>query len=119
MRVDAALSVAAAQRELIDHIDRLAPFGAGNPEPRFVFPALRVVHAEAVGNGHLRCTLADPLDAVRLRAIAFRVAGTPLGQFLAETRGAAIHVAGHLRRDSWRGGDAVQLSIDDAARVTG
>ena len=119
LRVDAALSVAAAHRELIDHIDRLAPFGAGNPEPRFVFPALRVVHVEAVGNGHLRCTLADPLDAVRLQAIAFRVAGTPLGQFLAETRGAAIHVAGHLRRDSWRGGDAVQLSIDDAARVTG
>src|SRR5271166_4268125 len=54
LRIDAALSLTAAQSELIDHIDRLAPFGAGNPEPRFVFPAVRVVHAEAVGNGHLR-----------------------------------------------------------------
>src|SRR5271166_2338204 len=115
LRIDAALSLTAAQSELIDHIDRLAPFGAGNPEPRFVFPAVRVVHAEAVGNGHLRCTLAEPLGNARLRAIAFRVAGTPLGQFLAETRGATIHVAGRLRRDSWHGGDAVQLSIDDAA----
>jgi len=53
-----------------------------------------------------------------LRAIAFRVAGTPLGQFLVETGGSAIHVAGHLRRDSWRGGNAVQLSIDDAAPAT-
>ncbi|HKM71165.1 MAG TPA: single-stranded-DNA-specific exonuclease RecJ, partial [Stellaceae bacterium] len=117
--IDAALSLTAAQSELIDHIDRLAPFGAGNPEPRFVFPAVRVVHAEAVGNGHLRCTLAEPLGNARLRAIAFRVAGTPLGQFLAETRGATIHVAGRLRRDSWHGGDAVQLSIDDAAPATG
>ena len=50
-----------------------------------------------------------------LRAIAFRAAGTPLGQFLAETRGLAIHITGHLRRDTWRGGDAVQLAIDDAA----
>ena len=97
---------------------RLAPFGAANPEPRFVFPALRVVHAEMVGNSHLRCTLSDPLDGARLRAIAFRVADTPLGRFLAETRGAAIHVAGQLRRDTWRGGDAVQLSIDDAAPAT-
>jgi single-stranded-DNA-specific exonuclease len=119
LRVDAALSLNAAQAELIGHIERLAPFGAGNPEPRFVMPAVRVVHAEIVGSGHLRCTLADPLDTARLRAIAFRVAGTPLGQFLAETHGAAIHVAGHLRRDSWRAGDAVQLLIDDAAPAVG
>jgi single-stranded-DNA-specific exonuclease len=117
--VDAALSLGAAQTELIGHIERLAPFGAGNPEPRFVLPGVRVAHTEAVGNGHLRCTLADPLDTARLRAIAFRAAGTPLGQFLAETRGAGVHVAGHLRRDGWRGGDAVQLLIDDAAPTIG
>ena len=119
LRVDAALSLGAAQAELISHIERLAPFGAGNPEPRFVLPAVRVVHTEGVGNGHLRCTLANPLDTARLRAIAFRTVGTPLGQFLAETRGAAVHVAGHLRRDTWRGGDAVQLLIDDAAPAIG
>ncbi len=115
LRVDAALSIAAAQAELIGRIDRLAPFGAANPEPRFVFAGVRVAHVEPVGDGHLRCALADPLDDARLRAIAFRAVGTPLGRLLAETRGAAIHVAGRLRRDSWRGGDAVQLSIDDAA----
>jgi single-stranded-DNA-specific exonuclease len=118
LRVDGTLSIAAAQSELIDHIARLAPFGAANPEPRFVFPGIRVLHAEPVGTNHLRCTLADPLDDVRLRGIAFRSAGTPLGRFLAETRGIAIHIAGHLRRDSWRGGDAVQLAIDDAAPTT-
>jgi single-stranded-DNA-specific exonuclease len=119
LSIDAALSLAAAQDALIEHIARLAPFGAGNPEPRFVFPSVCVIHAEPVGSGHLRCTLADPFGAARLRAIAFRVAGTPLGRFLGETRGAAIHVAGHLRRDSWRGGDAVQLAIDDAAPAIG
>ncbi|HEX3536865.1 MAG TPA: single-stranded-DNA-specific exonuclease RecJ [Stellaceae bacterium] len=118
LRVDATLSIAAAQGELIDHIARLAPFGAANPEPSCVFSCVRVLHAEAVGTSHLRCTLADPLDNARLRGIAFRAAGTPLGQFLAETRGIAIHLAGHLRRDSWRGGDAVQLAIDDAAAAT-
>ena len=116
--VDGALSAAAAQSELIGHIDRLAPFGAANPEPRFVFPALRVLHAEMVGGAHLRCSLADSFDGARLPAIAFQVAETPLGRFLAETRGAAIHIAGHLRRDTWRGGDAVQLVIDDAAPVS-
>jgi single-stranded-DNA-specific exonuclease len=115
LRVDGALALAAARAELIDEIDRLAPFGAGNPEPRFVFPALRVVHAEAVGDGHLRCRLADPLDGRQLAAIAFRATATPLARALGETRGAANHFAGHLRRDPRRGGDAVQLAIDDAA----
>ncbi len=117
--IDGALAVAAAQSGLIDELDRLAPFGAANPEPRFVFPGVRVVHAGPVGSGHLCCALSDPLDGARLRGVAFRAAGTPLGRFLAETRGAAIHVAGHLRRDVWRGGDAIELAVDDAAIAQG
>jgi single-stranded-DNA-specific exonuclease len=115
LAVDGALTTAGAQPDLLAYIERLAPFGAANPEPRFAFPMLRVAYCEAVGHGHLRCTFADPLDGARLPAILFRAADTPLGRFLAETRGAAIHVAGHLRRDNWRGGEAVQLVIDDAA----
>jgi single-stranded-DNA-specific exonuclease len=124
LAIDGALSAAGAVAGLIDHLDALAPFGAANPEPRFAFPGLVLAHVEPVGTGHLRCTLADALGSgqggpARLKAIAFRVAETPLGQFLAAARGRAIHVAGHLRRDDYRGGDAVQLVIDDAAPVEG
>ena len=122
------LSAAGATAGLIAHIDALAPFGAANPEPRFAFPAIRLAHVEPVGTGHLRCRLSDSMGAdaagsgnggaARLNAIAFRAAETPLGRFLAASRGQAIHVAGHLRRDTYRGGDAVQLVVDDAAPVT-
>ncbi len=115
LAIDGALSVAAVQPALVAKIEQLAPFGAANPEPRFVFPTVRVAYCELVGSGHLRCSLTDPLGQSRLSAIAFRAAETPLGRFLAETRGVAVDVAGHLRRDTWRGGDAVQLVIDDAA----
>ena len=119
LAIDGALSAAGAVGGLIDHLDALAPFGAANPEPRFAFPGLVVAHVEPVGTGHLRCTLSDSLGPERLKAIAFRVADSPLGIFLAAARGRAIHVAGHLRRDDYRGGDAVQLVIDDAAPVEG
>ena len=120
LSIDGALSAAGATSGLIAHIAALAPFGSANPEPRFAFPAIRLAHVEPVGTGHLRCMLADAAGAMdsaaaRLSAIAFRVADTPLGAFLAASRGRAIHVAGHLRRDTYRGGDAVQLVIDDAA----
>jgi single-stranded-DNA-specific exonuclease len=119
LAIDGALSVAGANAVLLDHLDALAPFGAANPEPRFALPGVAVAHVEAVGTGHLRCTLADPTGAARLKAIAFRAAETPLGAFLAAARGRAIHVAGHLRRDTYRGGEAVQLVIDDAAPPAG
>ncbi len=119
LAIDGALSLAGAQSGMIDHIEALAPFGAANPEPRFAFPGVQLAFVEPVGSGHLRCSLADPLGPARLKAIAFRVAEGPLGQFLAASRGRAIHLAGHLRRDDYRGGDAVQLVIDDAAPAEG
>jgi len=117
LAIDGALSAEGAVSGLIDHLDALAPFGAANPEPRFAFPGLVAAHVEPVGTGHLRCTLGDSLGPARLKAIAFRVAESPLGEFLAAARGRRVHVAGHLRRDDYRGGDAVQLVIDDAAPV--
>ena len=128
LAIDGALSAAGATAGLIAHIEALAPFGAANPEPRFAFPAVRVLHVEPVGaNGsgtHLRLNLADTVASdcgapACLKGIAFRAAASPLGAFLAASRGRAIHLAGHLRRDTYRGGDAVQLVIDDAAPVDG
>jgi single-stranded-DNA-specific exonuclease len=115
LTIDGALAAAAAQASLIGRIEALAPFGAANPEPRFAFASLRVARAEPVGTHHLKLVLTDTLENSRVDAIAFRVAGTLLGEFLIASRGRAIHVAGHLRRDTYRGGDAVQLVIDDAA----
>ena len=122
LAIDAALSTDAAQGDLLAQLDALAPFGSANPEPRFAFPAVRATYVEPVGTGHLRLRVADALGGAGgnrpLSAIAFRVADTPVGRLVAEAKGRAIHLAGHLRRDTWRGGDAVQLVVDDAAPVS-
>ncbi|MDP6351899.1 MAG: single-stranded-DNA-specific exonuclease RecJ [Alphaproteobacteria bacterium] len=111
--IDGALTLAAADRALVDCCARAGPFGSGNPEPRFAFAAARVVHAKVVGAGHVRCVLADGHGG-RLAGIAFRAADSALGRALLGA-GGSFHVAGHLRPDDWRGRHDVQLSIDDAA----
>jgi single-stranded-DNA-specific exonuclease len=118
MLVDGALQARAASPDLIATLDSLAPFGAGNAEPRFVFPAQRVAMAEIVGANHVRCVLSGP-DGGRLKAIAFRAAGEDLGRALLGSRGAALHVAGRLKLDSWQGRDQVQIQIEDAAFAAG
>ena len=115
LAIDAAISAAAAHGELLGQLDALAPFGSANPEPRFAFPTVRAAYVEAVGTGHLRLRVADALGGPQLNGIAFRAAETPLGKLLIEAKGRAFHLAGHLRRDTWRGGAAVQLVVDDAA----
>lgn len=117
LAIDAALSAEAAQGGLIAQLDALAPFGSANPEPRFAFPAVRAQYVEAVGSGHLRLRVADAVGNGTVSAIAFRAADTPVGRLIADAKGRAIHIAGHLRRDSYRGGDAVQLVVDDAAEA--
>ena len=115
--VDGALAPAAATAELVGTLARAGPFGAGNPRPRFAFSAVNVIRAGIVGNDHVRCTLAGVSGGPRLNAIAFRAAAGELGQALLGAAGGPLHVAGHLRPDSWRGGGSVQLVIEDAAPV--
>jgi single-stranded-DNA-specific exonuclease len=117
LSIDGAVQAQAATRELMTEIDRLGPFGTGNPEPRFALPAVRIGRADVVGENHVRCFISGA-DGARLKAIAFRALEGPLGPALLETGGAPLHLAGHLRPDSWQGRNEVQLLIDDAASVS-
>ncbi|RMD63404.1 MAG: single-stranded-DNA-specific exonuclease RecJ, partial [Alphaproteobacteria bacterium] len=111
---DGVLHPGGATADLVRAIERCAPFGAGNPQPRFAVAAARIVRADVVGENHVRCILAGADDA-RLKAIAFRAMDTALGPALLATGGRPLHLAGKLRLDEWAGGDAVQFVVEDAA----
>jgi single-stranded-DNA-specific exonuclease len=114
LEIDAALMASGATAEIVQLLDRAGPFGQGNAQPRFVFPAHRVKFAKIVGDAHVRLVL-EGGDGGRLEAIAFRAAGQPLGNALMASAGLPLHVAGHLRRDTWGGREKIELQIDDAA----
>ncbi len=116
--IDAALSPGAASRELVDMIERVGPFGAGNALPRFVLTNTRVSYAQTVGEGHVRCTLIGA-ERGRVDAIAFRANQTALGPALLDPARPVLHVAGALRIDRFGGRETVRLQIDDAAAGTG
>jgi single-stranded-DNA-specific exonuclease len=114
LSVDGALTAGAATATLVETLERAGPYGAGQPEPLFAFPAHRVVFADEVGAGHVRATLAGG-DGASLKAIAFRAAAEPIGRFLLASRGATVHVAGALGLDHWQGDARVQLRLVDVA----
>ena len=112
--VDGALTPAGACGELVDLLDSCGPYGVGNPQPRFVLPSVQIIKPVVRGEKHVSCLLRGP-DGLTLKAIAFRVRDTDLGQGLLNSRGTLFHVAGKLQRDSYSGQDAVQMVIEDLA----
>jgi single-stranded-DNA-specific exonuclease len=115
--VSGTLSTQGAQPELTDWLEKLGPFGSGNPEPRFVLSDCKVKFAKPVGEtgAHISCRLDDG-SGVTLNAIAFQAGGAPLGNLLLDAAdGRHIHILGRLKRDNFRGGRAMQIEIEDAA----
>jgi len=114
MVLDGALAVPAVTPALVEELAAVAPFGAGNDEPRFAVISAQVAKADIVGSGHIRCFLTGR-GGGRLKAIAFNAADSDLGHLLLTAGGRPLHLCGTIRADTWQGRNDVQLCIDDAA----
>jgi len=117
LAVEGVLNVPAASAELAAQIGRLAPFGAGNEEPLFVLPRVRVVRADRIGRegNTLRLLLESEGGGARLKALLFRADESPIASMLEARGGAPLHLAGWLRAESWNGTTSAGFFIQDAA----
>ncbi|MBV9756426.1 MAG: single-stranded-DNA-specific exonuclease RecJ [Alphaproteobacteria bacterium] len=115
--VEGALAVPGADLALAQQVMRLAPFGPGNEEPVFVLPRVRVVRADRVGRdaGAIRAYIEGEGGGARLKAMLFRAGDGPLAAALLSREGVALHLAGHLRADTWNGEPGACFALADAA----
>jgi single-stranded-DNA-specific exonuclease len=114
LMIDGAISAGGVTPALVEMLSRAGPFGAGNPEPLLALPAHTLAYADPVGENHIRARFRSG-DGKFVNAIAFRVAGTPLGKALIDNRGHAMHAAGTLAIDRWQGEERVQMRLTDVA----
>jgi single-stranded-DNA-specific exonuclease len=117
LSLDGALTPKAVTVELAQMIQQLGPFGAGNPEPRFWLPSVRLFKAELLAGAHVRAFVSG--DATggsgRLKAVCFRCADTPLGDAMMNSGGVAVSLAGRLRLNEWMGSVSCEFQVDDMA----
>ena len=114
LKLDGALSLSAVDIQLAERLEEVGPYGSGNPKPRFAFAAVKVIYADVVGGAHVKCTL-EAEDGTKIKAMSFRSADQPLGQFILSSRGKKIHIAGTLTINDWNGRRSAEIFIDDAA----
>jgi single-stranded-DNA-specific exonuclease len=117
LSVEASLAVQGATTELARHLERLAPFGAGNEEPVLVLQRARVLRADRVGKDAtaIRTLVEGEGGGSRLKAMLFRARDGALASALLERSGMPLHLAGHLRAEEWNGSVNPGFIISDAA----
>ena len=98
-RIDAVVPGGSLGLALAEELDRLGPFGEGNPQPNLLVPAARISDLRGMGeeNRHSRFTISS--GGRRARAVAFR---TPPGE-LAKLGEESCSLCVRLERSEWNG----------------
>lgn len=112
-KLDGWISCASGTAELLSDIARAAPYGLGNPSPRFAIRHARILHRSVMKDKHLKLVLGDEAGG-RLNAVAFNVGDSQLGAWLATMP--TLHLAGELTMNRWQGQETVQFIVEDAAK---
>ncbi|GAC1337539.1 MAG: single-stranded-DNA-specific exonuclease RecJ [Myxococcales bacterium] len=128
LRVDAGLGVDEIDLPLARELARLAPFGAGNPEPVFLCPELRAADVKVLpdrrgaGPGHLKMRLVGPARPGEPTGVAERTLRGADGVFeaiafglgdRAVARGGRFSAAVQVGLDRFNGDERMQLKLKD------
>jgi single-stranded-DNA-specific exonuclease len=109
LQIDSELNFAAISADLLNEMESLIPFGAGNPEPLFISSNLKVVSSKIVGKNHRRMMLrqSSARDVPPMQAIHFNV----------DDRTARLNsfekMVFKLRWNRWNGKKAAQIIVED------
>ena len=108
INIDAKINLSNINKEMVESLKELEPFGEGNKMPIFAFKNLKIDSIRALSEGkHLRLTLKDNNTIVN--AIGFN-----LGQMAEEYRiGDKVDVVGVLEINSFNGVENLQINIKD------
>ena len=113
---DAEIAPSAVNIDFFEKINLLAPFGSGNPEPRFIIKDLKLVNSKIVANKHIKIVLIGS-DSTPLKAISFNSIETQLGSHLLKKNIKSFDIAGKLSLNEWRGQKNVEFIIDDISVI--
>lgn len=110
--LDGMLTIGGASVDIIEGLDAIGPFGAGNANPRFAIADVTIVKVDRVGADHVRAIIKGK-DGASMKAMLFRQADEPMGQMLLKGLGQRFHVAGRLKIDDWSGRSKVEMTLED------
>mgnify|MGYP001653805791 FL=1 len=108
LNLDAEIKLDDVNKEMVDSLKELEPFGEANKMPIFAFRNLKIDSIRSLSEGkHLRLSVKDNKNIIN--AIGFNMGA------LADTYriGDRVDIAGNLEINSFNGVDSIQINIKD------
>jgi single-stranded-DNA-specific exonuclease len=103
--IDAEMALSRIDERLVEDIAGLAPYGEGNPEPRFIARGLKVIGPRVVGRDHLKMEVADGNHIKEAIGFGMAAEKPPEGGF--------VDVVFTPEINSWQGASRVQVRMVD------
>ena len=110
--LDSVIAPSALNEQFYSEIEKLAPFGSGNSEPKFVIENLQVITSNLIGDKHIKTILYGG-DGSAVKTIAFNAKDSPLEPFLNKKNKKRFSIAGKMNLNEWRGKRSVEFIIED------
>ena len=112
INIDAKIDFSSINKEMVESLKALEPYGEGNKMPVFAFKNLKIDSIRALSEGkHLKLTLKEGNTVVN--SIGFN-----MGEFVDEYKiGDKIDVVGVLEINSFNGVDTLQINMKDIMRA--
>ena len=110
--LDSKIAPSAINLDFYNKVNILAPFGSGNPEPKFFVENLKPVNSKIVGEKHIKSVLIGS-EGSSIKTIAFNAVDNELGAYLLKKKNNIFNIAGKLSLNEWRGQKNVEFIIDD------
>ncbi len=115
-KVDYVLGVTAVTEGLMEMVEQVGPYGAGNPQPVFAFSDVTVTFAKRTKGDHVRFSVSDAGGAT-LSGICFRAGESGLDEVLLTAGPQRFHALGQLKPNVWQGRTRIDFHLSDLAAV--
>ena len=110
---DLNISVNEINNDLLEIIDKLEPFGSGNPEPKFIIKDLKIETTKVLKDKHILIFFQNDFSS-NFKAICFNSIGTVLGDYLLNFKKNKLLIGCTIRRDNFNDSLKPQIVIKDA-----
>ena len=108
---DAKISFSGLNKVFSDEINKLYPFGPGNPEPVFLFENLKISKVKILDKKHIS-NLFTSRNGFSIQAISFNSINESIGKYLLNYK-KEINVMGYLNNNFWNNKKILQLVVRD------
>tara|TARA_B100000767_G_C19697557_1_gene506877 strand:+ start:1 stop:1272 length:1272 start_codon:yes stop_codon:yes gene_type:complete len=108
---DSEISSIAFNKDLFNDINRIQPFGNGNPVPIFLFRDLKIIKKTILKDKHISTILKSKIG-FSINSICFNSVNNKIGEYLLNYK-KDLNVMGHINENFWYNKKTLQLIVRD------